>query len=167
MSKRLGEQGKTIVRVLIGVDGPAQERRASSNRAAIDRLDEAARQAVMSWRCVPGKRNGVVEADGLQRADQLGSQLVFLEQFRMDSQFGLMNVWNQGDFVTKAVAVLLIGMSLASWIVILDQGARRRPVQAPRQALAGLLAQRRLRHRAEQARQGRQQPLPRAGARRP
>jgi biopolymer transport protein ExbB len=36
----------------------------------------------------------------------------------MDSQFGLMNVWNQGDFVTKAVAVLLIGMSLASWIVI-------------------------------------------------
>lgn len=37
----------------------------------------------------------------------------------MDSQFGLMNVWNQGDFVTKAVAVLLIGMSLASWIVII------------------------------------------------
>ena len=37
----------------------------------------------------------------------------------MDSQFGLMNVWNQGDFVTKAVAVLLIGMSLVSWIVII------------------------------------------------
>jgi biopolymer transport protein ExbB len=37
----------------------------------------------------------------------------------MDSQFGLMNVWNQGDFVTKAVAVLLLGMSLASWIVII------------------------------------------------
>ena len=30
----------------------------------------------------------------------------------MDSQFGLMNVWNQGDFVTKAVAVLLNGRSL-------------------------------------------------------
>ncbi|MGI4778165.1 MAG: MotA/TolQ/ExbB proton channel family protein [Janthinobacterium lividum] len=36
----------------------------------------------------------------------------------MNSQFGLMNVWNQGDFVTKFVAVLLVGMSLASWIVI-------------------------------------------------
>jgi biopolymer transport protein ExbB len=30
-----------------------------------------------------------------------------------------MTVWTQGDFVTKAVAVLLIGMSLASWIVII------------------------------------------------
>jgi biopolymer transport protein ExbB len=37
----------------------------------------------------------------------------------MDSHFGLMNVWSQGDFVTKFVAVLLIGMSLASWIVII------------------------------------------------
>ncbi|MDP2817689.1 MAG: MotA/TolQ/ExbB proton channel family protein [Polaromonas sp.] len=37
----------------------------------------------------------------------------------MNSQFGLMNVWTQGDFVTKAVAVLLIGMSLASWMVII------------------------------------------------
>ncbi len=37
----------------------------------------------------------------------------------MESQFGLANVWLQGDFVTRAVAVLLLGMSLASWIVIL------------------------------------------------
>jgi biopolymer transport protein ExbB len=37
----------------------------------------------------------------------------------MNSQFGLMNVWTQGDFVTKTVALLLIGMSLASWIVII------------------------------------------------
>jgi biopolymer transport protein ExbB len=37
----------------------------------------------------------------------------------MDSQFGLMNVWTQGDFVTRAVALLLIGMSLASWMVII------------------------------------------------
>ena len=36
----------------------------------------------------------------------------------MNNQFGLINLWNQGDFVTKAVAVMLIGMSLASWIVI-------------------------------------------------
>ena len=37
----------------------------------------------------------------------------------MNSQFGLMSVWTQGDFVTKSVALLLIGMSLASWIVII------------------------------------------------
>ena len=37
----------------------------------------------------------------------------------MDSQFGLMHVWNQGDIVIKGVALLLLVMSLASWIVIL------------------------------------------------
>ncbi|CAM4109427.1 MotA/TolQ/ExbB proton channel family protein [Paracidovorax anthurii] len=37
----------------------------------------------------------------------------------MESHFGIANVWTQGDFVTRAVAVLLLGMSLASWIVIL------------------------------------------------
>ncbi|MDI1238422.1 MAG: MotA/TolQ/ExbB proton channel family protein [Polaromonas sp.] len=37
----------------------------------------------------------------------------------MNSQFGLMNVWTQGDFITRAVALLLIGMSLASWMVII------------------------------------------------
>jgi len=39
----------------------------------------------------------------------------------MNSQFGLMNVWTQGDFVTRAVALLLIGMSLVSWIVIITK----------------------------------------------
>ena len=37
----------------------------------------------------------------------------------MESQFGIANVWIQGDFVTRAVAVLLLGMSLASWIVMI------------------------------------------------
>ena len=37
----------------------------------------------------------------------------------MNTQFGLMNVWNQGDLVTKSVAVLLLLMSLASWMVII------------------------------------------------
>jgi biopolymer transport protein ExbB len=37
----------------------------------------------------------------------------------MESQFGLISVWTQGDWVTRAVALLLLGMSLASWIVIL------------------------------------------------
>ena len=36
----------------------------------------------------------------------------------MESQLGLMNVWNQGDWVIRSVAVLLLGMSLWSWIVI-------------------------------------------------
>ncbi|MGE8492654.1 MAG: MotA/TolQ/ExbB proton channel family protein, partial [Comamonas sp.] len=36
----------------------------------------------------------------------------------MDSQFGIAHVWAQGDFVTKTVAVILVAMSLASWIVI-------------------------------------------------
>ena len=36
----------------------------------------------------------------------------------MESQFGLFNVWAQGDWVTRAVALLLLGMSLASWMVI-------------------------------------------------
>ena len=37
----------------------------------------------------------------------------------MNTQFGLMSVWTQGDFVTRGVALLLLGMSLASWIVII------------------------------------------------
>ena len=37
----------------------------------------------------------------------------------MDSQFGLASVWTQGDFVTKGVAILLLLMSLASWMVII------------------------------------------------
>ncbi len=35
------------------------------------------------------------------------------------TQFGIANVWTQGDFVTRAVAILLLAMSLASWMVIL------------------------------------------------
>jgi biopolymer transport protein ExbB len=40
----------------------------------------------------------------------------------MDSKFGLVNVWLQGDWVTRGVALLLLGMSLASWVVILLKG---------------------------------------------
>ena len=35
--------------------------------------------------------------------------------------YGLESLWLQGDFVTKGVAVLLIGMSIASWYVILTK----------------------------------------------
>jgi len=36
----------------------------------------------------------------------------------MESQFGLFNIWQQGDWVTRGVALLLLSMSLASWMVI-------------------------------------------------
>jgi biopolymer transport protein ExbB len=37
----------------------------------------------------------------------------------MNPQFGLLNVWAQGDGVTRAVLLILLAMSLASWLVIL------------------------------------------------
>jgi biopolymer transport protein ExbB len=37
----------------------------------------------------------------------------------MESQFGLVNVWTQGDIVTRGVAILLLLMSLSSWMVII------------------------------------------------
>jgi biopolymer transport protein ExbB len=36
----------------------------------------------------------------------------------MESQFGLVNLWQQGDAVTRSVMLLLLLMSLASWTVI-------------------------------------------------
>jgi protein TonB len=61
ISKRLGEQGKVVYSVLIGTDGlPISARLVQSSGFA--RLDEAAYAAVMRWRYVAGKRNGVVEA---------------------------------------------------------------------------------------------------------
>ena len=61
MSKRLGEQGKVVVKVLIGEDGRAQkvERLTTSG---FERLDKSAMEAAMRWRYVPGKRGGVAEA---------------------------------------------------------------------------------------------------------
>ncbi|TXT37793.1 MAG: hypothetical protein FD135_3357 [Comamonadaceae bacterium] len=37
----------------------------------------------------------------------------------MNTESGLMSLWAQGDMVTRFVAVLLLIMSLASWMVIL------------------------------------------------
>jgi biopolymer transport protein ExbB len=37
----------------------------------------------------------------------------------MNTQFGLINLWTQGDIITKSVAVLLLVMSLATWMVII------------------------------------------------
>ncbi|MBK7004249.1 MAG: energy transducer TonB [Burkholderiales bacterium] len=61
LSKRLGEQGQVIHSVLIGTDGlPVSAQLVKSS--GFDRLDQAAYTAVMRWRYVPGKRNGVPTA---------------------------------------------------------------------------------------------------------
>ena len=60
-SRRLNEQGKTIVRVMIGADGSPQ-RAEITQSSGFDRLDQAAMATVMRWRFVPGKRGGVPEA---------------------------------------------------------------------------------------------------------
>lgn len=62
MSRRLGEEGKVLLRVRVRADGTAStvDLEKGSN---FDRLDEAARQAVLRWRFVPAKRgNEAVEA---------------------------------------------------------------------------------------------------------
>ena len=52
----------------------------------------------------------------------------------MEAQFGIAHLWGQGDFITKGVALLLLGMSLASWMVIIIKALdlRRINVQAKR-----------------------------------
>jgi biopolymer transport protein ExbB len=37
----------------------------------------------------------------------------------MNADFGLAHLWTQGDWITRGVALLLLGMSLASWMVII------------------------------------------------
>ena len=61
LSRRMGEQGKVVLRVFIDVEGKPQtiEIRQSSG---FDRLDQQAIESVKRWRFVPGKRNGVPEA---------------------------------------------------------------------------------------------------------
>ena len=61
MSKRLGEQGKVVVRVLIGPDGAPQKVELQTS-SGFERLDKSAMDAAMRWRYVPGKRGGVAEA---------------------------------------------------------------------------------------------------------
>ncbi len=61
ISRRMNEQGKTTVRVLIGADGQPQ-RAEIAKSSGFGRLDDAALATVMRWRYVPGKRGGVAEA---------------------------------------------------------------------------------------------------------
>lgn len=61
MSKRLGEQGQVVVRVLIELDGTAQKAEIKQS-SGFDRLDQSALATVLRWRYVPGKRAGVAQA---------------------------------------------------------------------------------------------------------
>ena len=61
LSKSLGEQGTTLVSVFIGTDGSAQKVELKKS-SGFDRLDNAALEAIRSWRFVPGTRGGVPEA---------------------------------------------------------------------------------------------------------
>lgn len=60
MSRRMGEQGRVVMRVLIGADGVPQQAEVQQS-SGHGRLDRAAAEAVMRWRYVPGKRGGVPE----------------------------------------------------------------------------------------------------------
>ena len=60
MSRRMGEQGRVVMRVLIGADGVPQQAEVLQS-SGHGRLDRAASDAVMRWRYVPGKRGGVPE----------------------------------------------------------------------------------------------------------
>jgi len=61
MSRRAGEQGTVLVRVLIGTDGNAQ-RAEIEKSSGFARLDQVALATVLKWRYIPGKRAGVAEA---------------------------------------------------------------------------------------------------------
>ena len=61
LSRRLGEQGRAVVRVLIGADGLPQKAELYAS-SGFERLDRAALDTVMRWRYVPGKRGDVPEA---------------------------------------------------------------------------------------------------------
>ncbi|HRK39288.1 MAG TPA: energy transducer TonB [Burkholderiaceae bacterium] len=61
VSKRLGEQGKVVVRVFIGVDGTASQAEVRTS-SGFDRLDQTALNTVLGWKYVPGKVNGEPKA---------------------------------------------------------------------------------------------------------
>lgn len=61
ISRKLREQGKVVVDVLIGPDGLAQQAKVQAS-SGFDRLDAAALATVQRWRYVPGKKGGVATA---------------------------------------------------------------------------------------------------------
>lgn len=54
MSKRLGEEGQVLLRVLVGQEGGAEQIQVLRS-SGFARLDEAAQAAVSRWRFIPAK----------------------------------------------------------------------------------------------------------------
>lgn len=61
LSKRLGEQGKVVVRVFIDTDGNATQAEVRTS-SGYDRLDQTALKTVQAWKYLPGKVNGEPKA---------------------------------------------------------------------------------------------------------
>lgn len=57
ISRRLGEEGKVVLRVELDEEGRISAARVASS-SGFSRLDETAQAAVRSWRCHPALRNG-------------------------------------------------------------------------------------------------------------
>lgn len=57
-SLRLGETGAVMLTVLVAADGRVRDASVKSS-SGFERLDRAAREAVLAWTFVPGKRSGV------------------------------------------------------------------------------------------------------------
>ncbi len=61
ISRRMGEEGKVILRVLVNAKGLPEQVEVKQS-SGFERLDKAAVQAVKRWKFTPGTRNGVPEA---------------------------------------------------------------------------------------------------------
>lgn len=57
-SRRIGEEGKVVLRVRVSADGNAQEVETKTSSGS-NRLDESARKTVRQWKFVPAQRGGV------------------------------------------------------------------------------------------------------------
>ena len=60
LSLNRNEQGTVVLSVLVGVDGRAKDVKVKTS-SGFERLDRAAREAVLVWTFVPGKRAGVAD----------------------------------------------------------------------------------------------------------
>ena len=57
-SRRIGEEGKVILRVFVTADGGAQQVEIKTSSGS-DRLDESAQRTVRRWKFIPARRGGI------------------------------------------------------------------------------------------------------------
>lgn len=65
LSKKLGEQGRVLLNVLINEEGAATEVQIAQS-SGFSRLDEAALNTVQNWKFVPAKKGGKFESSWVQ-----------------------------------------------------------------------------------------------------